>query len=72
MRTKEGSVPKVFKMSDADQRYFKEYFNSKPAENRVRMCKDIMFRQLNKLDIVDAAELRDYLERIVNDMDNPS
>ena len=71
VRTKEGSVPKVFKMSDADQRYFKEYFNSKPAENRVRMCKDIMFRQLNKLDIVDAAELRDYLERIVNDMDKP-
>lgn len=71
VRTKEGSVPKVFKMSDADQRYFKEYFNSKPAENRVRMCKDIMFRQLNKLDIVDAAELREYLERIVNDMDKP-
>ena len=30
-----------------------------------------MFRQLNKLDIVDAAELRDYLERIINDMDKP-
>ena len=71
VRTKEGSVPKVFKMSDADQRYFKEYFNSKPEESRVKLCKDIMFRQLNKLDIVDAAELRDYLERIVNDMDKP-
>ena len=71
VRTKEGSVPKVFKMSDADQRYFKEYFNSKPEESRVKMCKDIMFRQLNKLDMVDAVELWEYLERIVNDMDKP-
>ena len=71
VRTKEGSVPKVFKMSDADQRYFKEYFNSKPEESRVKMCKDIMFRQLNKLDMVDAGELWEYLERIVNDMDKP-
>ena len=71
VRTKEGSIPKVFKMSDADQRYFREYFNSRPEESRVKLCKDIMFRQLNKLDIVDAAELREYLERIVNDMDKP-
>lgn len=71
VRTKEGSIPKVFKMSDADQRYFKEYFNSKPEESRVKLCKDIMFRQLNKLDMVDAGELREYLERIVNDMDKP-
>lgn len=71
VRTKEGSVPKVFKMSDADQRYFKEYFNSRPEESRVKLCKEIMFRQLNKLDMVDAAELREYLERIVNDMDKP-
>ena len=71
VRTKEGSIPKVFKMSDADQRYFKEYFNSKPEESRVKLCKDIMFRQLNKLDMVDAGELREYLERIVNNMDKP-
>ena len=28
-----------------------------------------MFNQLNKLNMVDAAELKAYIDRIVNDMD---
>ena len=65
----EGGLPKVFKMSSADQRYFKEYFNSLPPESRVRQCKEMMVKQLSKLDMVDDAELKAYVERIVNDMD---
>ena len=62
-------MPKVFKMESAEQRYFKEWFNSLPPESRVRQCKDMMFNQLNKLNMVDAAELRAYIDRIVDDMD---
>ena len=40
VRQSEGGLPKVFKMSSADQRYFKEYFNSLPPESRMRQCKD--------------------------------
>lgn len=69
VRQSEGGLPKVFKMSSADQRYFKEYFNNLPPESRVRQCKDMMFRQLNKLNMVDAAELQAYIDRIVEDMD---
>lgn len=61
-------MPKVFKMKTAEQRYFKEYFNSLPPESRVRQCKELMFRQLNKLNGVDAAELKAYIERIVGNM----
>ena len=57
VRSSEGGLPKVFKMSSADQRYFKEYFNNLPPESRVRQCKDMMFNQLNRLNMVDAAEL---------------
>lgn len=69
VRQNEGGLPKVFKMSNADQRYFKEYFNSLPPEGRVRQCKALMLRQLNKLNMVDAGELSAYVDRIVDDMD---
>lgn len=69
VRLSEGGLPKVFKMSSADQRYFKEYFSSLPPESRVRQCKDMMFHQLNKLNMVDASELHAYIDRIVGDMD---
>ena len=69
VRQSEGGLPKVFKMSSADQRYFKEYCNSLPPESRVRQCKDMMFSQLNKMNTVDAAELRAYIDLIVGTMD---
>ena len=69
VREKEGGLPKVFKMSDADQRYFKEHFRTLPQESRIRQCQDMMFHQLNKLNMVDASELKSYIDRIVGDMD---
>ena len=69
MREKEGGLPRAFKMNEADQRYFKEHFNSPAPESRISRCKDSMFHQLNKLNMVDAAELKSYIDRIVGDMD---
>ena len=68
VREQDGGLPKVFKMESAEQRYFKEWFNNLPPESRVRQCKDMMFNQLNKLNMVDAAELKAYINRIVDDM----
>ncbi len=69
VRQEEGGLPKVFKMSNADQRYFKEYFNSLPPEGRLHQCKSMIYERLNKMNMVDAAELRSYVNRIVDDMD---
>lgn len=69
VRESESGLPKVFKMSGADQKYFKEYFQSLPSESRVRQCKDIIFRQLNRMDTVDAGELHAYIDLIVSGMD---
>lgn len=66
---KEGSIPKVFKMSETDQRYFKEQFSRFSPEQKVRTCKDIIHRALNKMDMIDDGELRSYIDRIVDDMD---
>ena len=69
VREQDGGLPKVFKMESAEQRYFKGWFNNLPPESRVRQCKDMMFNQLNKLNMVDAAEMKAYINRIVDDMD---
>ena len=65
----EGSTPKVFKMSDTDQRYIKEQFSKKSPEDRVRLCKGIIHKQLSKMDMIDDHELSTYVDRIVDDMD---
>lgn len=65
----EGSTPKVFKMSETDQRYFKEQFSRFSPEQKVRICKDIIHNSLNRMDMVDDGELRSYIDRIVDDMD---
>ena len=69
VRERDGGLPKVFKMESTEQRYFKQWFSSLPQESRVRQCRDMMFNQLNKLNMVDAAELKAYINRIVDDMD---
>ena len=69
VREHDGGLPKPSKTESAEQRYFKEWFNNLPPESRVRQCKEMMFNQLNKLNMVDAAELKAYIDRIVNDMD---
>ena len=70
VRDKSGSVPKAFKMSDADQRYFKEYFSRFPAKERVEKCGQMIFHNLNRMNLVDAGELKRYLGIILGDM-NP-
>ncbi len=64
-----GSTPKVFKMSDTDQRYIKEQFSKKSAEDKIRLCKGIIHKQLSKMDMIDDHELSAYIDRIVDDMD---
>ncbi len=65
----EGSTPKVFKMSDTDQRYIKEQFSKKSAEDKIRLCKGMIHKQLSKMDMIDDHELSAYIDRIVDDMD---
>lgn len=63
-----ANTPKVFKMSTEDQQYFKEWFSHLPPKERVEKCKGLILHQLNKLNAVDAGELKKYVERVVDDM----
>lgn len=69
VKESEGGKPKAFKMGEADQRIFKEYFNSLPPEARVRQCKGQIKSILNKMDTIDSGELSAYVDLIVDGMD---
>lgn len=64
-----GSTPKVFEMSDTDQRYIKEHFSQKGTAEKICICKGIIHHQLSKMDMIDDHELASYIDRIVDDMD---
>lgn len=62
------ATPKYSKLSQADSKYFKEYFSKLPQESKVRNCKEMIYRQINKIDTVDDRDLRNYIDRIVENM----
>lgn len=62
------AVPKYSKLTKNDANYFKEYFSNKPHESKLKECKDIIYRQIRKIDTVDDRELRGYVDRVVDNM----
>lgn len=62
------AVPKYSKLTRDDANYFKEYFSNKPHESKIKECKDIIYRQIKKIDTVDDKELRSYVDRVVDNM----
>lgn len=65
----EGSTPKVFKMSNADQRYFKEQFPHLSSKQKLETCKDILYKAVKKIDTIEDGELKSYINLIVDNMD---
>ena len=65
-----GSTPKVFKMSEKEQLYIKQYLSDQSPEKRIKTCKAIIQNQVGKIDQVDDKELRNYVNLVVEQMDN--
>ena len=64
-----NGTPKVSMMDSAAQKYFREQFSQKSSDERIRVCKDMIHRQLNKMDSIDSNELKQYIDRVVSIMD---
>lgn len=65
----EGGLPKVFKLTSAEQHYFKEHFSKLPTEAKQRQSKAIILNHLNRLDYLRTGELEDYVDLIIRHMD---
>ena len=63
-------VPKSSKLGEWDTKAFKQHFNSLAPENRVKICKHHIHNQLDKIKNVDAADLSEYIDRIINAMNS--
>lgn len=57
-------------LDDVERRKFQAYLNSQPAESRVRHCKSRITELLSKYDEVEAVDLRDYVNRIIDNLNS--
>lgn len=62
------ATPKAWKLTGFASTYYKEWFTSLPSEQRIAQCKDIIRKQLSKMDYIDDKELRAYIDRIIETM----
>lgn len=62
--------PRSMRLSMNDKKLLREYLNSQPPEKQVGICKGIIHNQLNRIDAVDSSELRCYIDRIIEEMDD--
>lgn len=62
------AVPQYLKLSVTERKAFQEYFDTLAPEKKIKTCKDMIFQQLNKTDIVETEDLYAYIDRIVTGM----
>lgn len=61
--------PKYHRLEEKDSESFKEMLQSLPPASRVKNCKILLKRELERLDSVSGSDLTAYIERIVGNMD---
>ena len=69
VREGEGDAPRAEKLALAAQRKLHAFLSTQPPEHRLRLCKEIIHGQLDRMDGVKSNELRTYVDRVVEDMD---
>ena len=67
---KTGGVPKILKMNEQDQRYIRQYLSSQSSDKKIQICKDIIHGYLSKMDMIDDRELRQYVNRVIEQTSN--
>jgi type III restriction enzyme len=60
-----GATPKAWKLTGADNQFFREYFNSQPPEKRGAHCKSVILGQLSKMNAINDKDLDEYVSRII-------
>lgn len=68
VRDSSGVVPRVYKMTSVEQQAVKDFLAKASPQARIDRCKHILHQHLSKLNTVDDGELRQYVDRIVEDM----
>lgn len=62
-------IPKARMMAMNDQKLLKEYMNSQTSTQQIKICKGFIHTQVTRINAVDDIELRRYIDRIIEEMD---
>lgn len=62
------AVPKYFRVSEAEGEYLRDYLARLPADNKVKICTEMICHQINRNDRWSAKEINEYVERIIKNM----
>lgn len=66
--SEEDSLPKYKKVSQMQREYFKQYLKTKNDETRIRQSINLIFGKLRKDNALNENDLKNYIERIVNNL----
>jgi type III restriction enzyme len=61
-----NAVPKAWKLTGADNKFFREWFDSQPPEKRIEQCKHTIMRQLSRINVISDKEMAEYVGRIIS------
>lgn len=60
------AVPRAWKLTGLENEFFKEWFDSRSPEQRIKYCKDIILKQLNKDNTLYGRDLSEYVGRVID------
>ena len=66
--SEEDSLPKYKKASQIQREYFKQYLKTASDETRIRQSINLIFGKLRKDNALNENDLKNYIERIVNNL----
>ena len=66
--SKDDNLPKYKKVSQIQREYFKQYLKTTNDETRIRQSINLIFDRLRKDNALNENDLRNYIERIVNNL----
>lgn len=66
--SKDDNLPKYKKVSQIQREYFKQYLKTTNNETRIRQSINLIFDKLRKDNALNENDLKNYIERIVNNL----
>ena len=61
----DSGIPKTRRLSAAQNYFFHEWFKTQPPEKQINACKQVILKQLSKINAVSDKDLAKYVARII-------
>ena len=62
------TTPKYTRLNQKESEFFKKYISNAPEVDKVKVCTDMIYNQLDKIDYISGKELKLYIEKVVSKM----